>query len=161
MMNANMFSPHTKQGPNSESYLRCCFISQFYLWTTSLTLFWVTVLNSSNLFRNIHLVPMIVLTLGVGTKCHTWFLSNWWTSSCIATIQSEFSLIGWWSWFRNSSGSCFCAVSGLFVVFCPNRALLKFPLFVQNLAPLSWKQVQSPIPHCDSCFLLLLDFLMS
>ena len=96
----------TKQGPRKWAIPEVLFLSTknlsklegcitytsswLYPWITSRALFLVTVPNSSSLFRNTHLVPIIDLFSSRGTRCHTLFLSNWWSSSCIAVIKSEF-----------------------------------------------------------------------
>lgn len=36
-------------------------------------------------------VPITCLPFGLGTKSHTWFLSNWLSSSCMARIYSSSS----------------------------------------------------------------------
>jgi len=138
MINVNMLSPHIKirskivrntwcvvswlsKIPNkvqpSDPYLRCCFSSWLYLWTTNLALFVWTVLNF------IHLVLEQPLGLNDWScsqpRCHILFLSNLWSSSCIAMVQSWSrnkyilshtiisSLISWWTIFKNSLRSCF------------------------------------------------------
>jgi len=78
-----------KQGPRKWAYLRCFFSSWLYPWTTILALFRMTVSNSSNLFMNTHLVPIIDLSLGRGTRYQTLFLLNCCSSSYIAVTQSE------------------------------------------------------------------------
>jgi hypothetical protein len=57
------------------------------LLAISRALFLVTTLCSSCLLRNTHFVPT-TFWLGCGTKCHTSFLVNLLSSSCIATTQS-------------------------------------------------------------------------
>src|ERR1044071_4431599 len=59
-----------------------------YPCATNLALFLVTAPSSSNLFLKTHRVPIACLCFGRGTRRQTLFLSNWFNSSCMATIHS-------------------------------------------------------------------------
>jgi len=58
-----------------------------YPCATSLALFLITSPISFCLFLNTHLVQIMFLCSGLGTRSHTSFLLNWLSSSCIAKIH--------------------------------------------------------------------------
>ena len=70
----------------SSKYIPSCW--QLPL-ATNLALFLTTMPFSSILFLNTHLVSIRFFPLGLGTSFQTLFLSNWFSSSCIAKIQSR------------------------------------------------------------------------
>ena len=58
-----------------------------YPWATSVDLFLITVLCSSDLFLKIHLVPITFTPFGLGTNSYTSFRTNWWSSSWVELTQ--------------------------------------------------------------------------
>ena len=63
------------------------FSSCAYPLTTSLALFLTISFLSFNLFLKTHFVPITEWSKSLSIRVHILFLSNWLTSSCMATIQ--------------------------------------------------------------------------